>query len=140
MYDQFKTDEDMEKDGIWVDYGNFRVRVGYAGGANKKFAKEMEKLARPYRRAIATSNLPDETAEDIMRVAYARAIIKAWETKVDDEFESGIESPDGEMLEFNVENVHDTLKALPKLYADLQEQANSWALFKASLRDEAAKN
>lgn len=141
MYDQFKTDPDSEKDGIWVDYGEFRVRVGYAGGANKDFQKTMERLARPFRRAIATDSLPADKAEDILREAYARAIVKAWEVKDEDgEFVSGIEGPDGDVVEPSVENILATLVALPKLYEDLKSQAGSWSLFKASLREEASGN
>jgi len=141
MYQQFKTNEADEKNGVWIDYGEFRVRIARAGGANKDFQKALERLARPFRRAIATDSLPAEKAEEMLRAAYAKAVIRAWETKVDGEFMPGIESPEGgDLLEPNEENILATLQALPDLYADLKDQAGSWALFKSALREEASGN
>jgi len=141
MYEQFETDAQVEKDGIWLDYGDFQIRVARAGGSNKAFQKEVERLTRPYRRAIATESLPREKADEILAAAYAKAIVRAWQTKVDGEWVDGIENPEGgDLLEPSVENIRATFKLLPELYADVQEQATSWALFKASIRDDASGN
>ena len=37
MFDQFETDPVLESEGIWIDYGAFRVKIARAGGANKKY-------------------------------------------------------------------------------------------------------
>jgi len=142
MYEHFKTDAQTEKDGIWLDYGEFMVRVSRAGGSNKDFQKTIEKMARPYRRAIATESLPREKSNEIMMAAYAAAVVRDWKVKDEDgNWSHGIENPDGgELLEVNADNVLATFKLLPELYADVQEQASSWALFKANLREEASGN
>ncbi|MCP4897719.1 MAG: hypothetical protein GY906_12165 [bacterium] len=141
MFENYETDKVSEREGIWIDYGEFRVRIARAGGANKNFQKALERMSRPYRRAIATDSLDNEVAEGILRKAYAKAIILAWETKVDDELQPGIEQKDSdELMEFNEDNVAAVLKALPDLFRDLQEQAGSMALFKSHLREDAAGN
>lgn len=141
MYQQFKTDPAVEKEGIWLDYGDFRVRVARAGGANRKWQKTLERLSRPYRRAIATNTIAPETAENIMREAYAEAVITDWNVKVNGEWVKGIENPEGEdLLDVTKENVLTVLQNLGTLYEDIQAQAQSWALFKADIREEAAGN
>ena len=142
MYDQFKTDGEQEKEGIWLDYGDFQVRIARAGGANKKFQKTIESMARPYRRAIATESLPRERSDEIMMAAYAASVVRDWKVKTKaDAWVQGIENPKGgKPLPFTVENVLATFKILPELYADVQEQASSWALFKAALRESASGN
>lgn len=142
MYDKFKTDAVIEKDGLWLDYGDFMIRVARSGGANKSFQKAIEKMARPYRRAIATESMPAEKADEIMMAAYANAVVKDWKVRdEDDNWTHGIEDPEGgDLLAVNPANVLATFKLLPELYADVQEQASSWALFKASLREDASGN
>jgi len=140
MYEQFKTNPDVEKEGVWLDYGDFRVRIGRAGGANKDFQKVAERLARPYRRAIATNSIPREKAEELLMATYAEAVVKGWEIKDGDGWTPGIEGPDGDILDVNVENILATFQALPTLYEDVQTQAQSWALFKADIREASAGN
>jgi len=141
MYEQFKTDQNAERDGIWIDYQSFRVRIAYAGGSNKQFQKAMERVARPYRRAIATESLSPEVSEMLLRKVYASAVIKGWETMVDGEFKPGIEQEKSTVLmKATPEHIEKTLAELPSLFEDLKSQAGSWALFKAALREEAAGN
>lgn len=140
MYDSFKTDPVLETDGVIIDYGSFRVTIARAGGANKKFAKILDAKSKPYKRAIQTETLDTERGNDIVREAYAEAVILNWETKKDDKFVQGIESPDGGVMPFNKDNVLATFKALPDLFLDLQEQANKVAIFRKAIQETEAKN
>ena len=140
MYETFRTDGDAEQNGIYIDYGSFRVKVARAGGTNKAYQRELERLSRPHRRAIATEMFENEQALALLRAAYARTVIKAWEVKTDDGWQSGIESRTGEVLPFNEANVLATFGELPDLFTDLMEQAGKAALFRASLREQAAGN
>ena len=141
MYENFETDKKCEREGVWTDYGQFRVRLSRAGGANKDFQKVLDRLTRPYRRAIATDTLDNEVANELLRRAYAKAVIQGWETKIDDEFVSGIESPDGEdLIDVSQESIVKVLADLPDLFIDLQGQATSLALYRASLQEDASGN
>lgn len=143
MYEQFKTDAGLESQGIWVDYGDFRVRLARSGGGNKKFEKTMAALTAPYKRAIATETLSEEISQKILMQGFVEAVVLDWQVK-DEEAESGwkqgIEAEDGSIMPFTQENVEKTFKALPDLYADLRAQAGKSTLFLKSLREANAGN
>lgn len=145
MYKQFKTDTDLEKQGIVLDYGTFRVRVARMGGSNKKFVAQLEQRTKPLRRAIQADTVDRTKLIDVVREVFVDTVILDWETNVGTEsfpdWKQGIEASDGvSLLEFNRENVLDTLRNLPDLYDDLQEQAGKAALFRANILEEEAKN
>ena len=140
MYEYFATDEESEKNGVVIDYGNFRVTLARAGGANKKFQRVLELKSRPYRRAIQTEMLDPDVATKILLEAYAEAVVRNWEVKVQGEWRSGIEGPEGELLPFNEGNVLSTYERLPDLFDEHREQASKAALYRASLREAAAGN
>lgn len=133
MYNQFKTDPELEKKGIILDYGEFRVTIARAGGSNKKYARVLDAKTKPYRRAIQTETMQEERAKELFREAFAEAVVLNWETKVDGKWKSGIENPDGgELLKFGKDTVIQTLTNLPDLFADIQEQANKAALYRVA--------
>lgn len=141
LYGQFKTDPNVERNGVIIDYGIFRVTVARAGGANKKFAKLLEARTKPFKRAIQTETMDPDQALNILRRVYAETIILNWETNVNDKFKVGIEAEDGsKLLPFNADNVELTLKNLPDIFMDLQEQAGKMALFLATIREENEEN
>lgn len=140
LYDTFETDKSLEVEGVFLDYGDFRVRVAHSGGSNKSYLAQLETKLKPLRRALEAGSISDERAAAIMRQIFAKTIIKDWQTLVDGEWQQGIEARDGSILEFNEENVIATLTALPKLFQDIQEQANSIANFRAKELEAEAKN
>lgn len=140
MYKQFGTNKNLERTGVAIDYGPFRVTIARAGGSNKDFDKLIEAKTKPFRRAIQTNTIEREKVISIAREAFAQTCIKNWETKVDGEWKVGIEAPDGSLLPMTYENILKTLEALPDLFTDLQEQAASVALFQQGEREEDAKN
>ncbi len=145
MYRMFKTDETLEKQGLLVEYGPFRVTLARAGGANKKYDRLMEVKAKPHLRAIQTKTIDMQVLKDLILDVYAEAVILNWEVKVGEEdgkavYAQGIEGADGATLPFNKENVMATLKKLPDLFTDLQEQAGNAALFREDIREANSKN
>ncbi len=142
MYGLFKTDVNLEKKGIIIDYGEFRVTIARAGGGNKKFAKLLEGKTKPYRRAIQTETMDSELAMGVLQKVYVDAVILNWETKNEDgEWEVGIEAPEGgPLLPFTSENILETFASLPDLFTDLQEQANKVALFRKEIMETDAGN
>ena len=140
LYKTFKTDENLETQGSVLDYGDFQVRIAYAGGANKRYTRYAEEKLKPLNRAIQTGALNEERSRKIMADIYAETIILDWQTIVDEKPVKGIEGPDGEIIEFNVENVKMTLENLPALFNDIQDQANSIAVFRQKDLEDEAKN
>lgn len=130
MYDVFATDEELETAGVWLDYGDFRIRIASAGQGNKKYIRYAEKALKPIRRAMQAGAVSNERSMAIMADVYAKTIILGWETKVDDVFKSGIEASDGKLIPFGPEEVKNTFVALPNLFLDVQEQANSISNFR----------
>jgi len=144
MYQQFGTDKNLEKSGIVIDYGDFRVTVARAGSANSKFVRTHEFLTKPVRRLIDQDLLPVDKQQEINRALYAKAVVLNWEvkeTKGDKEtWKQGIEGPDGSILPFNEENLIATFAALPDLFLDIQVQSSKMKLFMAAEREADAKN
>ena len=141
MYKQFGTDRELEKKGIVLDYGQFRVTVARAGSANHKFVRTHEMLTKPVRRLIEQEILPVEKEREISRQLYAKAVVLNWEVKDDKEkWKQGIEAPDGSILPYTEENVINTFAALPDLFADIQIQSSKMQLFRVADREADAKN
>lgn len=140
LYKLFSTDKNLEKGGIELDYGDLKITIARAGGANKRFARLLEAKTKPYKRAIQTETLDPERALGLMREVFAESVVLNWETKVDGKFKKGIENKKGELIPFNVENVIKTFENLPDLFTDIQEQAQKAALFREDIREEDAKN
>lgn len=146
MYEQFQTDPELEKNGVVIDYGSFRVTVARAGGANKRFAKVLEAHSKPYRRALEAKTLDNAVAERIMMEVYAETVIINWEVQEADpktdgvKWKRGIEAEDGSIVAFNRNTVLETLQKLPDLYTDIQQQATSAAIYRKAIQEAEAGN
>lgn len=143
IYDQFRTDPTLEKSGVTLDYGKFRVLIARAGGANKRYMKVLEARTKPYRRAIQTETMDPEVASKIFKRIFAETIILNWETQTEDgEWVKGIANPDNEseILPLTVENVEKVLNELDEIFMDIKVQAEKFVLFKQSIQEEEAKN
>ncbi len=138
MYDTFETDPSMEQEGVFLDYGDFRVRIAHAGQGNSKYVKYAEKKLKTVRKAMEAGALGNERSMAIMIDIYAESIILDWQVRNGDDWKSGIEARDGSVMQFTRENVESTLRALPNLFLDIQQQSQSIANFRrADLEGEA---
>ena len=132
LYKLFKTNENLETDGIWLEYGQtadgkpIRIKIARAGGHNSAFSKALEKATRPYRKAIQTGMLDNKTADKLYKDVFADTVVLDW---------INVEGPDGKPMEFQRENVLKLFEDLPDLFADLREQANNVALFRDEVRE-----
>lgn len=141
MYQKFKTDKELEKAGVVLDYGDFRVTIARAGGANKRFAKTLERKSKPYTRAIRTETMENDQALNLIQETYSESVVLNWETKVDNKWAVGIENPNGgKLLPPTPENILTTFKELPDLFADIQEQAGRMTIFREEIREDNSKN
>lgn len=149
LQEQFATDVSLETEGIVVDYGNDRIRIARAGGANKKFAKLLERKTKPFRRAIAVGAFDNERSMSIMREVYAEAVVLDWEvnkgTDTIPKWEKGIDPKDAgtagdKLLPVTPENIKKVFINLPDLFSDLQQQAQAGALYRQEINEGSAGN
>jgi hypothetical protein len=128
-YDLFETDKSAETQGVVLDYGHFRITIRRAGGANTAFARRLEAKIKPYRHAFNSGTLDDAIAKRIMVEVYAETVVIGWDDVTDRH---------GNPLPFTVPNCVQLFTDLPELFANVQEQATSLALFRAEEVEEAA--
>lgn len=141
LYDRFKTNANLEKTGIFQDFGDFRVKLARAGGSNTAYMTRMTALSKPHKRQIATDTLDRAVLRKIMLQCFAETIILDWETKTENgSFVQGIESEDGSIMPFTVENVINVCTDLPDLFDQLMETANMQELYNDSYLEQAVKN
>ena len=142
IYKQFKTDQKLEKEGVEFDYGDFKIILARAGGANKRFARLLEQKTKPYKRAIQTETMDNEKALDLLREVYAEAVVLGWATKVKDKWVDGIEDPENpeKTIPATPENILKVLRDLPEIFGEIQEMASKAALYRETVREDDAKN
>lgn len=137
LYKSFKTDANLEKSGIELEYGEnskgqpILIRIARAGGANSSYNKRLEVLTKPYRRQIQTETIDNKVLEKIVAQAFAETVVLGWE---------GVEDEDNNELTFSVDNVVKLFNDLPDLYKDIQEQAQKTALFRQEILEADSKN
>ncbi|MBT9158787.1 MAG: hypothetical protein DDT26_00034 [Dehalococcoidia bacterium] len=137
IYKAFATDQRAETEGIILDYGQnaagnpVQIRVARAGGSNQRFAKSLEARMRPYKRLIANDTLDPKIAERVLIDSFADAVVLGW---------AGITGPDGLEIPFSRENVVRVFTDLPDLFADVQQQSQKSALFRAEIREAESGN
>lgn len=137
LYKQFKTNENIERDGILLEYGEnskgkpIAIRIARAGGANSQYQKLMEARVKPYRRQIQNETIERALVERLLRQVYAETIVLGWEN---------VEDENGKELAFTVENCVKLFEDLPDLFQDIQEQSQRAALFRQEVLETDSKN
>lgn len=140
MYDTFETDKNLEQEGVWIDYGEFRVRIASAGPGNKEYAKYAEKKLKPVRKVMEAGALTNERSAALMADIYSKTIVKGWQILKDGEWVDGIEGRDGSILDVTPENIQQVFRDLPTLFLDIQEQAMALVNFRRAELESEAKN
>ena len=130
-YSVFRTDKALEKEGIVLDYGDFKIKVARAGGANAAFQKALAAKVRPYKRQLDAGTIPDDVAEKLFLDVYAESVVLGWE---------GVTDENGKPLPFSKENAVKLFSDLPDLFRDVQSQAASISNFRAEVTEDTIKN
>ena len=126
----FETDKSVERDGIWLEYApGVEIIIARAGGANKRFAKVMELLSKPYRRALQTNSVDESILLELFVKAYARAIALEWKGFTKDLITHDDTDADI-LLDFNQENCEAVLREQPNLFIDIQKASDDISLFR----------
>lgn len=131
LYSQFKTSDNLEKTGVWLQYGEeggkpVRIRIARAGGGNVAYRKALDKVTRPHKKAIQMETLSPEMNKKLLMEVYADTVILGWEN---------INDENGTPMGFNRDNVMKLLGDLPDIFDDIVAQAQTMAIF----RDEEKK-
>lgn len=133
IWKKFATDEKVELEGVWLDYGDGeRVKIARAGGSNKRYITRIEDFRRKHKRQIDLELMANDAAVTAMIPIYADTIILAWEGFLEDD--------DKTAIPFTRENVIRVLTALPEMFLDIQTQAMNSALYREYIDEEDAKN
>lgn len=130
-YAKFKTDSEMETSGIWLDYGDFKIRIARAGGANVRYEQALAKHVQKNKLAVKTESLSTNDIRKILIEVFADTVILGWE---------GLTDENEQLMPFSRENAIKVLTDLPELFADIQEQSSKIVLFQRKTLEEAAKN
>ncbi len=130
-YSVFQTDKALEKEGIILDYGDFKIKIARAGGANAAFQKALTSKIRPYKRQIDAGTIPDDVAEKLFLDVYAEAVVLGWE---------GVTDENGKPLPYSKENAVKLFSDLPDLFRDVQNQAAAISNFRAEVTEDTIKN
>lgn len=150
LYQKMKTSPRLESEGIWLQIDDTRIRLARAGGKNTKFITAAEKIAREHKRALDL--MGEEQGRKLFSRLYAEIIVLDWLTRAEDgdlddgglpfpenpgpedtHWKRGISGPDGELVEFTVENVMKTFDDIPDLLKMIKETAEDPALFRQDL-------
>lgn len=131
IYKAFTTDDELERRGIKLDFGNGQwVRIARAGGNNKKFVQLFTSLMKPYARAFQLGTMDDKKAAEILHEAFARAIVLEW----------NITGEDDQPIELTVENAKKVFTDLPEFFGTIKVEAENMANFRRQALEEESKN
>jgi hypothetical protein len=137
LYTTFKTNPEVERTGVLLEYGTnsqglpITIRIARAGGANTAFQKRLEAAVKPYRRQIQADVMDQKQLEKLVRGVFCESVVLGWEN---------VEDKDGKTLPFSAANCEKLFTDLPDLYADVQAQSQSLALFREIAREADAGN
>jgi hypothetical protein len=137
IFNQFETNQDAERDGVWVEYGDNddgtvpAFKIARMSKSNKKYSKALDRATRPHRRAIELETLKEDTADRVFLEVFVDTVLLDWKN---------IKSRSGEEMAFNKKSAFELMKQLPELYDDLQDKAKKAALFRQEVLEEEAGN
>lgn len=131
-YASYKTNQELEKDGIELDLGEAGLfKIARAGGSNQKYLKRVQALSKPYRRAIQAGSIDQKDSDRIVITAFAEHVVLGWER---------VTGPDGQPLPYTTENAIQLFTDLPDLFQTIQESANDASLFRQEVQVADSEN
>lgn len=132
LYSKLGGNAERETNGVYLDLTVVRLKIARAGGGNKAFHAGMASLQTKHGKAISNNLLPNEQSVAIMQRFYAEVLIKGWDypdPNNDGAWLPGVELPDGSIGEVTADNMVIALEALPNLWQEVFDFANSLKYF-----------
>ena len=125
--DLYGTDEALEVEGQWVNYGSFKLKIARMG--NRRYNEHWARLVKPYRAQIQENTLEEPIMIELMVDTMAATILVDW-----DEVEL-----DGEKLDYSIDNAKRILmiRDFRKLVFDTSGMAET---YRQEDQKEAEKN
>lgn len=74
---RLRLDAELEVDGVWHNLGD-GAEFKLARLGNPRFVAEYQKVAGPYREQAQRKTLPPEKQQELMIVAFCRAVLVDW--------------------------------------------------------------
>jgi hypothetical protein len=131
IYDAFGTDEDLETNGVWVDWGDLG-KFKIAAVRNPRHQKAIEKYNVPFKSFIQSGRpVPQDKQEEITNKALAEAVLVDW---------SGLKDRDGTDLPYSFENAYRLLTDLKRFRLQVIAVAMEAETFRQEAVQEAAGN
>lgn len=134
-FNQYSFDEKLAEEGRVITL-DATSNLTICRWGNKAFVKCFNELTKPYGNVHgfgkfdAASAVPDDDMVDIMRTLVASTILIGWEGMHDD----------GTPMEYSVNNAVTIFTKHPSFLADIIQQAQDDATFKAEKMDEELEN
>lgn len=133
LFEQYKTDENLEAEGVWFQYpqpdGSIaELRLARAGGGNTAYKREMTRLLRIHSRK-GSLNVPiDQYPPALNQIidAMAHHILKDWRTVVNGKTKPSIKDLDGKWLPYNQDNAKALLR-MTDMRLDIQVKAGDFS-------------
>lgn len=121
----FKPSGKLEQEGVWLDYGDFRIKITRAGATNDRFKRLMNDKMKPHRRAMANDTMSDKVGDRVTREVWAESIVLGWDSPLG----ANLMPYQGAAFPFSVENCIKLFTDLPDLFIDVREQSMKMGLF-----------
>lgn len=139
-YAMYATDKVKERDGVWLDFGTFGIKVRRVNASNKEFAKMAQKELKPHAKAIKRNTMDADLGAEISLNIFCHTVITDWRTTIDGKHENGfILDSAGEQLEFSAENAITLFEQLPDLFNEVYQMAEDSTNFLIESDTETAK-
>lgn len=82
-FSAFKTNEVLEDEGVWIDFGaGMQLKVARLG--NQKCQDLVARLQRPHLKKMRKGNLSQVEIDEIMRKAISECVLLGWENLLDE--------------------------------------------------------
>ena len=150
-YAKYHIDEAIKKNGILYQDDNTRILVTFAGPENSRYEKMLKLRLKPFETQIRAEDFSDKRYFKELAPVYAACVILGWESaketgRFDEdgepimEFVPGIYDEEGNIMEYNEENVVKGLNLGTRLFQDVKKVAENFNLFRQGQKATDAKN
>ena len=121
IYEIFETDEDLEREGVWIDFGYGQFRIAYIGGANQGFGREFAEKMKPYLKLEERGEMDPKIARQIQIECYVNHVVKDWK---------GVIGRDDEDIPFSKQKALELFTELPHLFQVIRSTATKFANYR----------
>ena len=95
LFEEFATDDKEEVEGVWAEMSEgVKLKLKRAGGANKAYESMHLAKLKPYRNRLKGGTVPPvmlPIMRGINRECFAKTVVADWQTKIGEEWHSGIQ-------------------------------------------------